>query len=492
MSVVARQGVKYSIIGYLGFLLGTFSAIFIFPYDMEFYGKLRYILPTAEIIVPIIVFGLSFSNVKFFAKVNADGKHHNMLSLSLLAVIINFLIVVGGFFLIAYWFPEFKKLEIWKMKKLILPLALVLALSSVFNKFLTNYKRVVVPNIFENFVPKLANLGAFCLFFFMGFAEKSAYGFFFMMFVISLFGYGLYTNRLEKVKFDFDLGYFKKDNFYREILTYSLFGFLGNIGNYIAIKIDSYMIGEFISFEENGIYNNIYSIISLIVVPQMGLFNLSAPIINKVLANGDYNELDRFHKKTSLSLFFLGLVLFCCIAVGFPYLADFMKNGEDLRSSEPIVWVLGFAMLFDLATGFNGHIISLSRYYKFNIVVMLILAVLTITTNMLFLKHTDLGILGIAMAYAISLSLFNIIKIIFNYIKFKVFPLGIEMMYAMILGCISINVALLLPDLKLNILNLFYKPAVVLIVLFIGNHFLKIYPLDKYLNQAFIKSLFRF
>lgn len=492
MSVVARQGVKYSIIGYLGFLLGTFSAIFIFPYDMEFYGKLRYILPTAEIIVPIIVFGLSFSNVKFFAKVNADGKHHNMLSLSLLAVIINFLIVVGGFFLIAFWFPDFKKLEIWKMKNLILPLALVLALSSVFNKFLTNYKRVVVPNIFENFVPKLANLGAFCLFFFMGFAEKSAYGFFFMMFVISLFGYGLYTNRLEKVKFDFDLGYFKKDNFYREILTYSLFGFLGNIGNYIAIKIDSYMIGEFISFEENGIYNNIYSIISLIVVPQMGLFNLSAPIINKVLANGDYNELDRFHKKTSLSLFFLGLVLFCCIAVGFPYLADFMKNGEDLRSSEPIVWVLGFAMLFDLATGFNGHIISLSRYYKFNIVVMLILAVLTITTNMLFLKHTDLGILGIAIAYAISLSLFNIIKIIFNYIKFKVFPLGIEMMYAMILGCISINVALLLPDLKLNILNLFYKPAVVLIVLFIGNHFLKIYPLDKYLNRTFIKSLFRF
>ena len=492
MSVVARQGVKYSIIGYLGFLLGTFSAIFIFPYDMEFYGKLRYILPTAEIIVPIIVFGLSFSNVKFFAKVNADGKHHNMLSLSLLAVIINFLIVVGGFFLIAYWFPDFKKLEIWKMKNLILPLALVLALSSVFNKFLTNYKRVVVPNIFENFVPKLANLGAFCLFFFMGFAEKSAYGFFFMMFVISLFGYGLYTNRLEKVKFDFDLGYFKKDNFYREILTYSLFGFLGNIGNYIAIKIDSYMIGEFISFEENGIYNNIYSIISLIVVPQMGLFNLSAPIINKDLANGDYNELDRFHKKTSLSLFFLGVVLFCCIAVGFPYLADFMKNGEDLRSSEPIVWVLGFAMLFDLATGFNGHIISLSRYYKFNIVVMLILAVLTITTNMLFLKHTDLGILGIAIAYAISLSLFNIIKIIFNYIKFKVFPLGIEMMYAMILGCISINVALLLPDLKLNILNLFYKPAVVLIVLFIGNHFLKIYPLDKYLNRTFIKSLFRF
>lgn len=492
MSVVARQGIKYSIIGYLGFLLGTFSAIFIFPYDMEFYGKLRYILPTAEMIVPIVVFGLSFSNVKFFSKVNADGKHHNMLSLSLLAIFINFAVFIGAYFLLNYLFPSLKESRLWEMKRLILPLVLVLALSSVFNKFLTNYKRIVVPNIFENFVPKIANLGAFCLFFFMGFAEKSAYGFFFMMFVISLLGYGFYTHRLEKIKPDFNLDYFKKDRFYSEVLTYSLFGFLGNIGNYIAIRIDNFMIGEYISFEENGIYSNIFSIISIIVVPQMGLFNISAPIINKVLANGDFDELDRFHKKTSLSLFFLGLVLFCCIVVGFPYLADFMKNGEDLRSAEPVLWILGFAMLFDLATGFNGHIISLSKFYKFNIVVMLILAVLTISLNMIFLTYTDLGILGIAVAYAISLSLFNIIKIVFNYIKFKVFPLGIEMMYALILGFLSINVAILLPDFELNILNLFYKPSVVLILLFIGNYFLKIYPLDKFLNKAFIKSLFKF
>lgn len=492
MSVVARQGIKYSIIGYLGFLLGTFASIFIFPYDMAFYGKLRYILPTAEILVPIVVFGLSFSNVKFFSKVKEDGKHHNMLSLSLLAILINFLIFLGGYFLINYIFPDLQKSKLWEMKKLILPLVLVLALSSVFNKFLTNYKRIVVPNVFENFIPKIANIGAFCLFFFIGFGEKTAYGFFFLMFMISLLGYGFYTNRLEKIRPDFDLGYFKKDSFYREILTYSLFGFLGNIGNYIAINIDNLMIGEFISFEENGIYSNIYSIISLITVPQMGLFNLSAPIINKVLASGDHEELDRFHKKTSLSLFFLGLVLFCCIVVGFPYLADFMKNGEDLRTSEPVLWVLGFAMLFDLATGFNGHIISLSRFYKFNIVVMLILAVLTISLNMIFLRYTDLGILGIAVAYAISLSLFNIIKIVFNYIKFKVFPLGIEMIYALILGFLSINVAILLPDFKLNILNLFYKPGVVLLLLFIGNHFLKIYPLDKFLNRDFIRSLFKF
>ena len=92
MSVVARQGFKYSIIGYLGFLLGTFSAVFIFPSDFVFYGKLRFILPTAEMLVPFVVLGISYSNVKFFRKVDADGKKQNMLSLSLLAILINFII----------------------------------------------------------------------------------------------------------------------------------------------------------------------------------------------------------------------------------------------------------------------------------------------------------------------------------------------------------------------------------------------------------------
>ena len=104
MSVIARQGFKYSIIGYLGFLLGTVSAIFIFPYDMEFYGKLRYIMPMAEILLPVVVFGLSYSNIKFFFSTKNDGKHQNLFSLSLMAVCINFLIFVSGFFgVLGHW-----------------------------------------------------------------------------------------------------------------------------------------------------------------------------------------------------------------------------------------------------------------------------------------------------------------------------------------------------------------------------------------------------
>ncbi|RNA63106.1 polysaccharide biosynthesis protein [Chryseobacterium nematophagum] len=491
MSVVARQGFKYSIIGYIGFLLGTISAIFIFPNDFEFYGKLRYSMQTAEMLVPFVVFGISYSNVKFFHTLQKDGKNQNMLSLSLLVVFINFILFSLIFFIIPYFYPQFLRSEAWKIKEIILPLILVLSLCAIFNKYTSNYKRIVVSNIFDNLFPKIANLGAFCLFFYFALSQKIALTFFFGMFALMLFGYIYYTNKLEKINFNFNTDYFKKDHFWKEFLNYSFFGFLGTFGNYLAIN--SFMIGEFLGMEENGIYSVLYALISLISIPQLGLFNISSPIISKTLADGDMVELDRFHKKTSLSLYFLGAVLFSCIVVGFPYLTQFMpKNGTMLREYEPVIWIWGTAVLIDLVTGFNGNIISLSKYYRFNILVMLLLAGLTISLNFYFIKNTDLKLIGIALSTAISLITYNIVKIIFNYIVFKVSPLTIDMIFVTIICTLAITVTIVLPNFDNNLINLIYKPAMVLLLIYIGNYFTKVFPIEDYLNMKFIKSIFKF
>lgn len=494
MSVVARQSFKYSIIGYLGFLLGTISAIFIFPFDMVFYGKLRFVLSATLMLVPFVVFGLSYSNVYFFGKAKEEGKHQNLFSLSLVGVGINFLIFLLGFFAFFYIFSSFQEdSELWDMKRLILPMVLVMSLSAVFNRYISNFKRIVVPNIFENIFPKLANLGAFCLFFFLGTSEKISYSFFLGVFVLGLIGYVLYTNKLEKIEPDFSTDFVKKDKLWKEILNYSFYGFLGNLGSFLALNISNYMIGEKLSFEENGIYSTVFSVVQLISIPSMGLYNISAPIISKHFADDTIKELDVYYKKTSLSLFFLGLVLFSCIAVGYPYLTDFMpKSGKLLLEAQPLVWVIGFALLFELATGFNSHIISMSKYYRFNIYVMLFLAVLTTSLNFYFINKTSLGILGISISYAVSLTIFNLTKIAFNYYQFKVSPFTIEMLYSVILATLAISLAIVLPNFSNSFLNLVYKPALVLIIFFVGNHFMRIYPLDKFLTKDFLKSLFKF
>lgn len=496
MSVVARQSFKYSIVGYLGFLLGTLSAIFVFPLDMDYYGKLRYILSAAEIVLPFIVFGLSYANVKFFLYTRKDGKQQNLLSLTLLMVLLNFLLFTLLLFLVNMIRPDLKNWDLfenfWRYKAIIIPMILILAVSQVYNKYISNYKRIVVPNIFENIFPKIANLGAFILFFFMGVPEKPSMFFFLGVFALALIGYHIYLNKLEKFKPDFSMGYIKKDNFWKEVLNYGFYGFLGNIGNYLSLRISSVMISSYMDFKDNGVYGIVIAVTSVLTIPQMGLYNISAPMINKHLENNEMEELNVFHQKTSLSLLFLGLVLFSCVLVGYPYLTHLIQNGFELRAAEPVLWITGIGLMFDLATGFNGQIISMSRYYRYNIVVTLFLAVINIGLNFYFLKYTNMGLAGVALATTISLALYNIAKIVFNYWKFKVHPFSIEMLYALVLCFLVVSMVILMPNTSSNLFNLFYKPAVVLLLIGVANHYMKIVSLDKYLNRDFFKSISKF
>ena len=119
---------------------------------------------------------------------------------------------------------------------------------------------------------------------------------------------------------------------------------------------------------------------------------------------------------------------------------------------------------------------------------MLILACLTIGLNSIFLIYTDLGIFGIAIAYAVALTSFNLVKIIFNYHHFKVFPLSWPMLWAVFLCSVSIGIVYFLPNFQHQLVNLIYKPTLVLVFVFVGNHFLKIYPTRQYLDKIIKKK----
>ena len=480
---IARQGVLYSLIGYLGFIIGAAASYLLFPQDFKFYGTLSYILTTAEIVVPLAVFGISYANVKFFEQQQRIGRHTNMFWLSAAAIFVNFLLIAGIVWLLPAAIPNMKKQEWYGYRYYILSLIFFLSQSHLINRFLTNYKKIAIPNIFENIFPKMANILAFSAVVYGGLQPRGGFLIFTAVFAVSWLLYLVYLHRHVPLRPDFRVDYFRNRAIWNPIFSYSFFGFLGNIGNYIAIKIDKWMIGDHLGMEELGIYSTIYAMISLITIPQLGLFSISSPVINKAFLDRDMASLDRFHKKTSLTLFALGSVLFSLLLVGFPYLTHYIgEKGEILRESAPVVWILGSAILIDLATGFNGNIISMSKYYRFNIIIMVFLGVLTIVLNYLFLRYTGLRTIGVALATGISLTVYNLVKILFNYKKFSVHPLSIEMAYLMALCTLAVTLGLLLPESSVPFFTLLYKCAVVLGLIVLGNFYLQIIPTDTVLN----------
>jgi Na+-driven multidrug efflux pump len=225
----------------------------------------------------------------------------------------------------------------------------------------------------------------------------------------------------------------------------------------------------------------------MITVPALGVYTISAPIIAQYIAEDKMQDLKALHHKTSLYLFVIGVVLFGLVAVGIEDLFASMKNGDKLAKGLPVLYIMGFALLFDLATGFNGYIITNSKYYKFNNTTTIALALLTISTNLIFLFWFKLGIIGVSIATAISLTTYNLIKIYFNYKKFDVHPFSWKFLHLILVLILVISIGHFLPNTPYKFVNLCYKPFVGLLVFTLSNWIFKIIPVKEVLPKSLMR-----
>ncbi|MCB9202032.1 MAG: oligosaccharide flippase family protein [Flavobacteriales bacterium] len=488
MNAVSRQGIKYGIVGYFSFIVGTLSSIFIYPYDYEFYGTLRYILSVSELFFPFILIGISHSNVKFFSEMKEKNTTSHLLSFSFL---FSFLICILWIIIVEFsslFFDGIKNLEFWNYRFYIYALALILALNQIISKYTTNLKRIVIPGLLEKILPKLGMLSAFLLFVFFNVDYEFSIWIFILFFGICFLGLYYYLKKLDSFKFSTNFNFLKENNFYKPLFNFGFYSLLGALGSILALRIDGLMIVELIDKEANGIYSILLSLITLISIPAMGIYSISTPIIREYLLNNEVKKLDSLYKKTSFFLFLIGVFLFCLLISGMDSLFLLMKNGNELLPYLSVVYVLGFATLFDLATSFNSYVISMSSFYKYNVYFMLILSILNIYLNYIFVVTLNLGIFGIGLATALSLTLYNIIKIIFNWKKFSIQPFTRPFVSVILLGFSSLLILVFIPRFGNNYANLIIRPLLIILFFLAGNHVLKLIPLT-YLSPKNWKNI---
>jgi O-antigen/teichoic acid export membrane protein len=99
--------------------------------------------------------------------------------------------------------------------------------------------------------------------------------------------------------------------------------------------------------------------------------------------------------------------------------------------------LLGLTRIIDMGTGVNAQIIGTSNYWRFELLSGIVLLVLMLPLTLLLTRRYD--ILGPAIANLISISVYNLIRIIFLWKKFRLFPFTIQSVYTLLLaaaGCI--------------------------------------------------------
>ena len=165
-----------------------------------------------------------------------------------------------------------------------------------------------------------------------------------------------------------------------------------------------------------------------------------------------------------------------------------MPNKEKLVQAIPVIYVLGANVLINMATGFNTEIINYSNYFKFNLQAILTLVFVNVGLNLFFLTQTDLGILGVAFASLIAMSIFNIAKTYFIYTKFQILPFDNSFFKLFLLLTVLVLVIYFLP----NASNLWFDVCAKtisfgLLAVIFTYQFKLVYSLNEWVDKLLLK-----
>lgn len=418
MGIVVNQSIKNTIITYIGFAIGAANALFMYPKFLgeTFYGLTGYLLSSANVIMPLMAFGVHNTLIKFFSEYKTEKEKSQFLSFVIflpLLFILPFIII--GFFsyeTVASFLSRKNSIiydYVWQIP--------VIGLCMAYFEIFYAWVKVHMQSVFGNFVKEIVLRVFISIFLFAVYFKQLTP----QQFVNALMGIYLasmivmffYAIKVQKIHFSFSLPENKK-----KVFIYSFFIILsGSIAN-ILLDIDKNMIGQYIKIENVAYYSVAIFIATVISVPSRAMHQITYPITAKLMTEGKQQELNDLYKKSSITLQIIGGLVFLGIMVNINQL--YLLLPENYRGGVFVVFAIGLSKYFDLMLGNNNSIIFNSKYYKTVLFLGLLLAFLAITLNMIFIPMY--GINGAAIATLISITLYSLAKLLFVVFKMKLYP----------------------------------------------------------------------
>ena len=140
-----------------------------------------------------------------------------------------------------------------------------------------------------------------------------------------------------------------------------------------------------------------------------------------------------------------GILIASVIWLALPLL-DVIAVGEDIFFQWRFVFLLIVSgKLIDMSMSVNSQLVEYSSWYKYNLLFLILLAILNVGLNFYFIK--TYGLIGAAAATAMSYLVFNVVKMLFIQSKMRMSPFGKENLYLLIiLAAIFLVLIFLMPS----------------------------------------------
>jgi O-antigen/teichoic acid export membrane protein len=448
----SKQALWFTLINYFGVLIGTVSTLFIYPNDKDLLGIIRFIDGFAQILYPIMVLGASTALLNFQPKLN-DLLQRKLFSYSMISVVwmvffcaigVSLVYVIDDFF-----FRELKNKQYFIYGFFI---AICLAYIDVFKRQATNLQKLAIPTFFEKIIPKITLPLVFLLIIYGYVSEIVGFSWYVVSFAVMLIAIGFYLFKYFKPVYTLNYKDLFQEIPKKQYYQYSLYAFSASLGSFFAFRIDSIMIPQFLSNVANGDFNIGVNLANALMIPAAGVFALYSPLISESLKKNDLSVLKIKYANVAKNLFFIGILLYGCVLLGMKDFFEILPTADKLLPVLPVLYILGGNVVLNMATGFNTEIIAYSKFYRFNLIAIVILAILNVGLNYYVLTQTTYGIIGVAWASFFAMLVFNSTKLWVIYRKFNMLPINANYIKTIVSSLVLLAIAFALP---LNVFGMF-------------------------------------
>ena len=436
MGKILKQGFWSTVVIYFGVILGFINSIILFPKFLttEQIGLFRQIISASTLLVPLTTFGVSAAYVKFYPIFKKSSEQKNQFfSYNLLVILISYLFTT----LCIYFFFNEISLIFKENSQLFLDyfyvvyfILFILSLSVLFESYLRSRYDTILSNIINGVSNRIFTSISIILFSFSLLNFKNI-----IDLQIIIYGLGLITIILyayKKDSFKLFMSFNKIKFKIKEIFNYSAYSFIGLSSNIIVLNIDVLMVTSLLGLSETGIYTTAFYIGMIIEIPRRAISQISIPYISENIKEQNFKKIEKNYKDISIHQMIIGVLFYMILILNIDNIFNLIPNSEKFYSGKDTVYIIGLSKLIIMSFSYNSELISLSKYYKFTVITIICLAILTIGLNLFLIPI--FGMIGAAYASLISITFYNLLKHIFIKYKMKISPFSINSIKTILVG----------------------------------------------------------
>lgn len=476
MGIIRRQSLQNLILSYGGTLLGYINKAFLFTQFLTTsqYGLIEWLVTLSVTIAELSKLGVSTVIVKFYPYFNSTRRQKDFYNVIWTLPVAGFVIFTILFFIFRVPFIELYRKdspEVLDWYPLLIPMVALQIFTEVVDALLRARLKSVMSQFSREVFVRILQM-VLVAFFAGGWINITQ---FYLLFVAS---YGLqlglmtvYLLYLGKVGWGFSLFSFRK-RIGRIMVNYGLYSVFSVGATLVLVRLDFFMISVMINIDSAGMYALAFNLGAVVYLPLKAITSIGYAVVTKSMKNKDYANILTIYRKSCNTGLVLGGFIWIVLWVNADNLFHYID--ADFQSAKIIMILIGLHKLIDSATGINGGIILASRYFRFELYSSVILLVLAFCLNLFLIPLW--GMTGAALAAIISVFLYNLARIIFLWMKFKMQPYNLQTLAALAVLGVTVATGLLLPALETGWIDALYRTAIVSVLFGSAVYLLKLVP----------------